>query len=122
MTEMIATDHKPDWITVLDNQCKARTQSAVADELGYSPTVISQVLKGNYSGDNTKVEAKVRGMYMGAMVQCHIVGGAIPRNRCIEQQGRPFAATNPLRVQLYHACPTCKNNTKPKPERKEMIA
>lgn len=104
----IASDKK-DWLAVLESECQKRTQRVVATELGYSPSVINQVLKGTYPGDNEKVRAKVEGMYMGATVMCPVVG-AIPRNRCIEQQGRPFAATNPMRVQMYRTCPTCPNN------------
>lgn len=106
--EVLARSEK-NWLTVLHDECKKRNQRVVATELGYSQSVINQVLKGTYGGDNDKVRAKVEGLYMGATVMCPVVG-AIPRNRCIEQQGRPFAATNPMRVQMYRTCPTCPNN------------
>jgi hypothetical protein len=115
-TATIATTGDNDWLAVLQAQIEApgKSMRIIAEELGYSHSVISQVLKGTYTGDVNKVRAKVEGAYMGAMVHCPGYGGDIPRNRCIEQQGRPFAATNPSRVRLYHTCPTCPNSTKTK--------
>jgi hypothetical protein len=51
----------------------------------------------------------IEGVYKGVMVDCPIIG-EIPKQRCMEHQSRPFAATNPLRVQLYRACKTCPEN------------
>lgn len=98
-----------DWIDVLRREVKkSGSQARVGERIGYSSSVINQVLKGSYTGNIEKVKAKVEGAYMGAVVDCPVVG-EIPRDRCIEHQGRKFAATNPMRVQLHRACPHCEH-------------
>lgn len=101
--------NKADWIQVLENQCKKTSQKEVAQKLGYSHSVINQALSGKYPGDIEKLRQKVEGAFMGLIVVCPVIG-EIPRNRCIDMQGRKFAATNPLRVQLYNSCPSCPHN------------
>lgn len=100
-----------DWIDVLKQVSEHSSQSAVATRIGYSAAVVNQVLKGTYKGDLISVEDAVRGALMGAVVDCPVIG-EMPRNRCIEHQrrGAHFAPTNPLRIQLYRACPTCEHN------------
>lgn len=103
------TEHaEPDWLATLRSHAKAHSQRQAADDIGYSGTVVNQVLKGIYTGDLKAVQAKVEGALMGAMVECPVIG-ELPRNRCVEHQGRKFAATNPLRVTLSQACPKCPN-------------
>jgi hypothetical protein len=97
-----------DWLTVLREQCARSSQAAVAKQLKYSPAVVNQVLKGTYRGDLNSVQRAVEGALMGLTVECPIVG-EIARNRCLEFQKHPFAATNPFRVQLSRSCPTCPN-------------
>jgi len=94
-----------DWMTELKNACSAMSQRRVAELIGYSPAVVSQVLKGTYKGDLSSVEEAVKGALMGLTVECPIIG-ELPRHRCIEHQRRAanFAATNPMRVQLYRMC------------------
>ena len=100
----------PEWLVVLAAHAKAHRQRKAAEDIGYSPTVVNQVLKGTYTGDLKAVQAKVEGALMGAMVQCPVIG-EMPRNRCVEHQARSrsFATTNPLRVRLAKVCPTCPN-------------
>jgi len=95
-----------DWKDVLALECKRTSQSATAKRIGYSPAVVSQVLKGSYKGDESRVQQAVEGALMGLTVDCPVIG-EIPRNTCLEYQRRPFAATNPTRVALSRACPTC---------------
>lgn len=108
---MSSTDR---WIDALRIEVeKAGSQARVGEMIGYSAAVVNQVLKGVYKGDIEKVRAKIEGAFMGATIDCPVVG-EIPRNRCIDHQSRPFAATNPMRVQLYRACrsgcPNARNN------------
>ncbi len=100
----------PQWVAALRDACLGMSQREVAALIGYSESVISQVLKSKYRGDLRRVQAAVEGGLMGATVDCPVVG-VIPRQRCIEHQRRPFAATNPTRVQLYRACRTCPHKT-----------
>ncbi|EAU53559.1 helix-turn-helix domain-containing protein [Mariprofundus ferrooxydans] len=97
------------WIIVLRKACKINSQAAVATQIGMSPAVVNQVLKGTYNGRLDNVQKRVEGALMGITVDCPVIGD-IPLNRCIENQSRPFAATNPLRVMLHRACKTCRNN------------
>lgn len=92
-----------DWLDVLRAACAAQSQTQVARLLGYSVTVVNQVLKSTYKGDLSRIQAAVEGALMHAEVECP-VAGLIPRQRCIEHQRRPFAPTNPMNVQLYRAC------------------
>lgn len=99
-----------DWLNILRAECNRTSQRKVADKIGYSTSVVSQVLNGSYTGNLDKVKAKVEGALMGATVDCPVIG-EIPRDRCIDHQNRrQFAATNPLRVQLHSACQDCKNS------------
>lgn len=100
---ILATDQEPRWLQVLREQCKGKSQKRVAEEIGYSPAVVNQVLGNKYKGDINKVEKAVRGAYLGDTVRCPVLG-ELPVNRCMEYQRQPFAATNPTRVQLYRAC------------------
>lgn len=97
------------WIESLKAACATSSQSAVATRIGMSPAVVNQVLKGSYNGNLSNVQARVEGALMGITVDCPVVGD-MPLNRCIENQLRPFAATNPLRVRLHRACKTCDQN------------
>lgn len=99
----------PVWIESLRIACESSSQAAVAARIGMSPAVVNQVLKGSYKGNLNNVQSRVEGALMGATVDCPVIG-ELPLNRCIENQSRPFAATNPLRVTLHRACKTCPNN------------
>ncbi len=99
---------EPTWLVVLKEQCAASSQAKVASRIGYSSTVVSQVLNDKYPGDLKTFQAKVEGVLMGMTVVCPVVGD-LPRNRCLDYQQQPFAATNHLRVQFSRMCPTCKN-------------
>jgi DNA-binding transcriptional regulator YdaS (Cro superfamily) len=91
------------WIEVLRQACAASNQPTVARRLGYSTSVVNQVLKGAYKGDLRRVQRAVEGALMGSTVECPVVG-QIPRQRCVEHQRAPFRITSPTAVQLYHAC------------------
>lgn len=91
------------WLDALRRECEKSSQERIARRLGVSAAVINQALKGKYKGNIDRIQALVEGAFMGATVDCPMIG-EMPRDRCIEHQGRPFAATNPARVQLYHAC------------------
>lgn len=98
----------PEWVLVLAQACDAGTQSAVAKRLGVSAAMINTALKKTYAGRMDKLEAKARGELMGQTVACPVLG-TITRRRCIDEQSRPYAATNAIRVELRRACPCCPN-------------
>lgn len=93
----------PDWIIALAEACQRETQSGVARRLGVSGSQISHVLANNYAGRLDRIEQLVRGAYLGATVNCPVLG-EISRDRCLDEQGREFAATSSLRATLYRAC------------------
>lgn len=94
---------QPVWIAALARACERRSQATVAREIGYSPAVINQVLRGRYSGNIERVEKAVRGALLHETVDCPVLG-ELAGHRCLAHQTRPFATTNPLRVQLHRAC------------------
>ncbi|MFP4131293.1 MAG: helix-turn-helix domain-containing protein [Thiohalospira sp.] len=99
-----AEQTEPDWVAALRAECeRVGSQARVGRSLGYSPSVINQILKGTYRGNVDRVREAVEGAYLGATVDCPILGD-LPRDACLRHQQRPFAATNPARVQLYYAC------------------
>ena len=91
------------WIKVLAAECEKTSQAKVASKLGVSATVVNQCIHNKYPGDRERIKNLVEGAYMNHNVICPVLG-KIPKNICMEHQQRPFAATNPQRVQLYRAC------------------
>lgn len=99
-------DLAPDWIICLAEECdRAQSQRRVGDLIGYSATVINQVIKNAYKGDLAKIEGVVRGRFMGAIVDCPVLG-EISKDRCLNFQSQRLDAVgvNPDRVKLYRAC------------------
>lgn len=92
-----------DWLEVLRDHCTKSSQSKVAQRLGYSSSLICQVLKGKYLGDLKGVEIKVRAVLIGERVECPVLGDTA-KTVCLEEQSKAFAATSHLRVQLWIAC------------------
>ena len=93
----------PVWIQVLAEACDDRSQKAVADQVQYSPGVISTVLSNCYRGDVNAIQKAVEGALMNVTVQCP-VAGEIGMQQCQAFQRRPFKATNSQRVMLFRAC------------------
>ena len=104
----------PDWVLEFATQCDRSSVRDVARRLRYSPSVGSQILSNTYKGRNDKVEAAVRGAFMGSTVDCPILG-ELAVDKCLYHQGRKFEATNPTRVALSRTCPTCPNFKKAQP-------
>lgn len=98
----------PEWIIVLAEACDRSNQAAVSRQLGVSGAQVNQVLRNTYAGRLDRLEQKVRGTLMNECVACPVLG-EITRRRCIDEQGRDYAATNALRVELRRACKTCAN-------------
>lgn len=102
---------EPRWIAELREQCSKRTQTAVAEQIGYSPAVVNQILKGTYKGSLSAVEKAVRGAFLGETVNCPVVG-ELEAHRCNEFQRQPYTSSNKQRVMLYRAChKPCEHNT-----------
>jgi len=100
------------WINVLKEACLSSSQAQVAQRLGVSTAMISQVLKGAYKGNMERIQRLVEGELMAMCVECPVIGAEIPRQRCVEHQQQPFRPTSPMRVALYKGCKTCPNKIK----------
>jgi hypothetical protein len=101
-------DAMPAEVEALAHAAMIETATAAAGRIGYSPAVVTHVLRRSYSGDMTTVFGRIRGAFMGETVDCPVLG-EIGRDRCLIEQKRPFAATNSSRARLWHACKTCRN-------------
>lgn len=99
----------PEWVLVLADMCDAKSQAVVARSLGVSATMINQALRNSYAGRLDKLEQRVRGTFMNESLNCPVLG-EITKRRCIDEQTRPFAPSNCLRIELRHACPRCPNS------------
>ena len=99
----------PDWIEVLAAECDRASATAVAARLGYSVAVVSGVVRGNYRGDLGKVEQKVRGAFMGALVMCPVLD-EIARDVCMAEQGKKHIGSSSTRAKLFRACRTCEHS------------
>lgn len=109
-------DAPPDWILCLRRQCAASSQRQVAEKLGRSAGLVSQVLSRSYKGDMAGVEDAVRGAFMDATVTCPALG-ILPTDECQawRRKARTGVRTNALRVRMLNACQTCPRNQKEDP-------
>lgn len=98
----------PEWVVALAEACDQFGQTAMARKLGYSSPVISSALSNAYAGRMDKLEQKVRGELMKESVNCPVLG-QISKRQCVDEQSRPYAATNAVRVELRRACARCEN-------------
>lgn len=106
-------DQIPDWIEVLARECAAATQRQVAEKIGRSGGLVSQVLRQKYPGDMDAIEDAVRGAFMDSTVSCPSLG-TLPTNECQEWQkkARKNVRTNALRVRMLNACHACPRSQK----------
>ncbi|RXF75047.1 transcriptional regulator [Hansschlegelia zhihuaiae] len=95
----------PDWILALAEQATLSSAKATAARLGYSTSVISTAIANVYPGDLGRLEQKVRGAFMGATLDCPVLG-EIGRDRCLDEQKEPFRSSSATRAQLFHHCNT----------------
>jgi len=93
----------PDWVLELAEFASKTSGAQAAKKIGYSGAVVTHVIGNKYTGDLVRVADKVRGALMGVEVTCPVYG-AIGRDRCLDNQKLPFAATNALRARCFHAC------------------
>lgn len=107
-------EEAPDWVLILAEECDRTSQQKVGLKIGYSGSVVNQVLKKGYAGDSKAVEQSVRGAYLNATVECPILG-ELALHRCLQHQRAKYSPVNQMRVRLYKACrglggPRCKHS------------
>ncbi|MEH6737461.1 MAG: hypothetical protein V7695_02810 [Sulfitobacter sp.] len=103
----------PEWVITLARECDATSQNKVSKRLGYSASVISNVLRNQYPGNMAAVEDVVCGALMNAEIPC-IGLGTVNRRNCREWRNRSntSASHNSLRVTMRRACNRCPVNKK----------
>jgi len=89
----------------LRNAIADRGLTAIARQLGVSPSMISQAAKGTYRGNIARLQTLVEGSLLTETVSCPVLGD-LAKHKCQQHQDRPrpFATANPLKAQLYRAC------------------
>lgn len=108
-------DGLPDWVAELAKLADREGLGGAEKRISYSRSAISTVINGKYTGHVGRVEQMVRGALMAATVDCPVLG-ELARNRCLEWQSKPYAATSSHRVQMFVACQNCPNATGKKGE------
>lgn len=93
----------PDWVEALAREAGRVTATRAAKRIGYSGGLLSQVFANKYPGDLARVEAKVRGALMSAVVSCPVVG-EIGLDRCLDEQRMGNTGASSIRARLYRAC------------------
>lgn len=96
-------EQAPEWVLQLAAECDRTSQKRTADRLGVSPAMVNQALRNAYKGDVDRLAERVRGELLAASVICPVLG-EITSRRCLDEQARPRATTNHLRVAVYNAC------------------
>lgn len=106
-------DPVPDWIEVLAGKCGTMTQRLVAERIGYSAGLVSQLLRNRYKGNIAAIEEAVRGAWMGSTVVCPVMG-TIPTDTCRDWQrkARKYVPSSNNRVRMFRACGKCPRHVK----------
>lgn len=83
--------------------------SEVSRRIGCSASTVSQIYHNHYPSPLEKWRDRFLAEFTPGDVDCPILAN-IPRDVCSFHRKREFAATNPTRVHLFHACQSCINN------------
>ncbi|MCR5855963.1 transcriptional regulator [Mesorhizobium sp. J428] len=105
----------PEWVAELARLADREGLSGAGRHIGYSASAVSTVIANKYRGDMGSVAGKVRGAVMSETVNCPVLG-EIGRDRCLDWQKKPFAATSSHRVQMFKACRGGCPNARQKPD------
>ena len=95
-----------DRIALLLRTIEEKGQAATARALGVSASALSQIRKGTYGADMSRILQRVGEVFGSETVNCPVMG-IIPLRRCAAERREPCAATSPQRVRLWRACREC---------------
>ncbi len=103
----------PDWVEALAIECGRTSQSAVAKALQRSAAFVNQVLARKYTADTARIEERVRGTFLNAVLICPALG-ELPLQDCQDWRGKAghFALGNPMRTRMFRACNRCPRHLK----------
>lgn len=93
------------WFVILQEQVKSRSRSAVARELGYSPTAISLLMNQKYPGKTDKIAAKILAHY--SFVSCPHQMRDIKISECEGIAHGQAPTHNPIKMAQWRACLKC---------------
>ncbi|MEB3421912.1 hypothetical protein ACFSDD_09060 [Salipiger marinus] len=98
----------PDWIETLARECDRTSQNQVAQRLGRSASLVSNVLRNKYGAGLEAVEDVVRGALMAETFDCPVLG-EIGKQKCRfwRARARTFENVNSQAVTMYRACNRC---------------
>ncbi len=99
------------WYELLNSKVEKLGRRQVENDTGMSRTTLSQVLNNKYPGNMANIEKAVITAYANLNVVCPVLG-EIPVKRCLNEQVKPFSASNPQRVKLFRACRDCPHRSK----------
>lgn len=105
---------KPDWVKTLAQAADAEAAKGgslrtLGEGLTISGSTLSAALGKTYAGNLDRIEAKVRGKLMSAVVDCPALGMEIGRADCANNQTMKASTASPDRFKLARACPKCPN-------------
>ena len=105
----------PDWVLALARACDlpGASQRKVGDRIGYTGSVISQVLRNAYGARLDAIEERVRAVYLGGLLDCP-ARGEIPSEACLNwrDKSRELRSSSPVVVRMFRACNACPRNQK----------
>jgi hypothetical protein len=96
-----------DVLAMLQEQCKSKSQGAIAAELGVSTSMVNKAVHDKFGGSLDTFCARVRGLWGGQSVVCPVLGH-INTKVCLDQQ-KQGGWSNPMRAALTRACKACPN-------------
>jgi hypothetical protein len=101
----------PEWVAALAAESAATSQNRVAERMGRSAALVSQVLRAKYPGDLQAVEEVFNGAFRAAVLECPALG-TIPTNVCRDWRvkSRRLVNVNAQRVAMFRACSACPRN------------
>ena len=103
----------PEWVEAMALECARTSQNHVANRLGRSAAMISNILRNRYPSPLAGIEDQFRGVFQNATIRCPALG-ELPTHECRawREKSRDFALGNPLRVRMFRACGDCPRNKK----------
>ncbi len=100
----------PRWVEVLIKACDAKgsSQGKVAKRLGYSATVVSQIIHKSYPSIDDALETRILDIFDGQNVKCP-ARGLIRAEECVKWRDKAseLHSSSPIHVQMFVACNTC---------------
>ena len=95
-----------DWKALLEADiAKSGSIQATADRLGYSRAAISLIRRDRYTGDPTRIIARI--LQICATVACPHLGEDITGAECRAFAARPYPTSSSLAAAHWRACRRC---------------